>query len=109
MLGAAAISPHDVNTAVTETRRAVTQLGMKTIFLRPNIYVTAFSSMDARFAAAACCAYNDKEGLDLAVLFPTSAMALRTALTITLPLAATGLMAAAIACSARSRPGSSPR
>ena len=33
----AAVSPHDVATAVTETRRAVTSLGMKAIFLRPNI------------------------------------------------------------------------
>jgi hypothetical protein len=38
MFGAAAISPHDVDSAVTETRRAVAQLGMKAIFVRPNIY-----------------------------------------------------------------------
>ena len=38
LFGAAAISPHDVNTAVTETHRAVTQLGMKAVFLRPNVY-----------------------------------------------------------------------
>src|ERR1700752_4235316 len=37
MFGAAAISPHDVDSAVTETRWAVTQLRMKAIFLRPNI------------------------------------------------------------------------
>jgi predicted TIM-barrel fold metal-dependent hydrolase len=37
LFGAAAVSPHDVETAVTETRRAVTTLGMKAIFLRPNI------------------------------------------------------------------------
>jgi predicted TIM-barrel fold metal-dependent hydrolase len=38
MFGAAAVSPHDVETAVVETRRAVTQLGMKAIFIRPNIH-----------------------------------------------------------------------
>jgi len=38
MFGAAAISPHDVESAVSETRRSVTQLRMKAIFLRPNIY-----------------------------------------------------------------------
>src|SRR6266849_3832493 len=38
LFGAAAISPHDVTSAVAETRRAVTQLGMKAIFLRPNIF-----------------------------------------------------------------------
>ncbi len=37
LFGAAAISPHDVGSAVAETRRAVSQLGMKAIFLRPNI------------------------------------------------------------------------
>jgi predicted TIM-barrel fold metal-dependent hydrolase len=37
LFGAAAISPHAVDTAVAETRRAVTTLGMKAIFLRPNI------------------------------------------------------------------------
>jgi predicted TIM-barrel fold metal-dependent hydrolase len=38
MFGAAAISAHEVESAVGETRRAVTQLGMKAVFLRPNIY-----------------------------------------------------------------------
>jgi len=38
MFGAAALSPHDVSSAVTEARRAVRELGMKAIFLRPNIY-----------------------------------------------------------------------
>jgi predicted TIM-barrel fold metal-dependent hydrolase len=38
MFGAAAISPHDVESAVSETRRSVTQLRMKAIFLRPNVY-----------------------------------------------------------------------
>jgi predicted TIM-barrel fold metal-dependent hydrolase len=38
MFGAAAISPHDVASAVAEARRAVRELGMKAIFLRPNIY-----------------------------------------------------------------------
>jgi predicted TIM-barrel fold metal-dependent hydrolase len=38
MFGAAAVSPHDVESAVTETRRAVRQLGMKAIFIRPNIH-----------------------------------------------------------------------
>jgi predicted TIM-barrel fold metal-dependent hydrolase len=38
MFGAAAVSPHDVESAVGETRRAVTQLGMRAIFLRPNTY-----------------------------------------------------------------------
>ena len=38
MFGAAAVSAHEVESAVRETRRAVTQLGMKAIFLRPNIY-----------------------------------------------------------------------
>jgi predicted TIM-barrel fold metal-dependent hydrolase len=37
LFGAAAVSPHDVDSAVAETRRAVVQLGMKAIFLRPNI------------------------------------------------------------------------
>src|SRR3984893_16645440 len=36
LFGAAAISPHDVASAVDETRRAVGELGMKAIFLRPN-------------------------------------------------------------------------
>ena len=38
LFGAAAVSPHDVASAVAETRRAVTELGMKAVFLRPNIY-----------------------------------------------------------------------
>src|SRR5437773_801802 len=38
LFGAAAVSPHDVASAVTEARRAVSELGMKAIFLRPNIY-----------------------------------------------------------------------
>lgn len=38
MFGAAAVSPHDIESAVAETRRAVTELGMKAVFLRPNIY-----------------------------------------------------------------------
>src|SRR5499433_2302731 len=38
MFGAAALSPHDVSSAVAEARRAVRELGMKAIFLRPNIY-----------------------------------------------------------------------
>jgi predicted TIM-barrel fold metal-dependent hydrolase len=38
MFGAAAISPHDVETAVVELRRAVEKLGFKTVFLRPNMY-----------------------------------------------------------------------
>src|SRR5262249_16763473 len=38
LFGAAAVSPHDVPTAVAEARRAVTSLGMKAVFLRPNIY-----------------------------------------------------------------------
>ena len=38
MFGAAAVSPHEVESAVAETRRAVTQLGMKAIFIRPNIH-----------------------------------------------------------------------
>jgi predicted TIM-barrel fold metal-dependent hydrolase len=38
MFGAAAVSPHDVETAVIETRRAVEKLGFKAIFLRPNMY-----------------------------------------------------------------------
>ena len=36
MFGAAAVSPHDVESAVAETRRAVGELGMKAIFLRPE-------------------------------------------------------------------------
>src|SRR5438067_932444 len=38
LFGAACVSPHDVAGAVAETRRAVLELGMKAIFLRPNIY-----------------------------------------------------------------------
>src|SRR5439155_1237573 len=38
LFGAAAVSPHDVGTAVDEPRRAVAELGMKAVFLRPNIY-----------------------------------------------------------------------
>ena len=38
MFGAAAVSPHDVETAVVEARRAVEKLGFKAIFLRPNMY-----------------------------------------------------------------------
>src|ERR1700685_3441322 len=38
MFGAAAVSPHDVETAAAETPRAVLELGMKAAFLRPNIY-----------------------------------------------------------------------
>jgi uncharacterized protein len=38
MFGAAAVSPHDVASAVAEVRRAVTELRMKAVFLRPNIY-----------------------------------------------------------------------
>lgn len=37
LFGAAAVSPHDVTTAVAEARRAVRELGMKAIFMRPNI------------------------------------------------------------------------
>jgi predicted TIM-barrel fold metal-dependent hydrolase len=38
MFGAACVSPHDIERAVAETRRAIGELGMKAIFLRPNIY-----------------------------------------------------------------------
>src|SRR5207302_1389942 len=38
LFGAAAISAHDVASAVAETRRAVGELDMKAVFLRPNIY-----------------------------------------------------------------------
>ena len=38
MFGAAAVSPHDVNTAVAEVERAVKKLEMKAIFLRPNLF-----------------------------------------------------------------------
>jgi predicted TIM-barrel fold metal-dependent hydrolase len=37
MFGAAAVSPHDVPSAVAEVRRAVNELGMKAVFMRPNI------------------------------------------------------------------------
>ena len=37
MYGAAMVSPFDVETAVGEARRGVEELGMKAIFLRPNI------------------------------------------------------------------------
>lgn len=36
MYGAAMVAPHDVSSAVEETRRAVTKLGFKGIFMRPN-------------------------------------------------------------------------
>src|SRR5262249_10858784 len=38
LFGAAAVSPHDVPSAVEEVRRTVNTLGMKAVFLRPNIY-----------------------------------------------------------------------
>lgn len=38
LFGAAAVSPHDVATAVEETKRAVRDLEMKAIFLRPNLF-----------------------------------------------------------------------
>lgn len=38
MFGAAAVSPHDVETAVLEAGRAVKDLAFKAIFLRPNMY-----------------------------------------------------------------------
>ena len=38
MFGAAAISPHDVETAASEIRRSVEKLGFKAVFLRPNMY-----------------------------------------------------------------------
>ena len=38
LFGAAVISPHDIQSAVAETRRAVTELSMKAIFLRPNVF-----------------------------------------------------------------------
>ena len=38
LFGAAAVSPHDVDSAVAETQRAVQDLGMKAIFLRPNLF-----------------------------------------------------------------------
>ena len=36
--GAGIVSPHDVESAVTETRRCVEELGFKAIMLRPNMY-----------------------------------------------------------------------
>lgn len=36
MYGAAMVPPHDVNLAVEETRRAVQELGFKSLFIRPN-------------------------------------------------------------------------
>ncbi len=36
LLGAAMVAPHDVQSAVAETRRTVTQLGFKAIFLAPG-------------------------------------------------------------------------
>ena len=38
MFGAAVISPHDVDMAVAEVNRAVKDLDMKSIFLRPNLF-----------------------------------------------------------------------
>ena len=38
MFGAAALSPHDVETAVIEARRCVRDLGFRAVFLRPNMY-----------------------------------------------------------------------
>jgi predicted TIM-barrel fold metal-dependent hydrolase len=38
MFGAAALSPHDVETAVIEAKRCVKDLGFKAVFLRPNMY-----------------------------------------------------------------------
>ena len=38
MFGAAAVSPHDVETAVAEIRRSVEKLSFKAIFIRPNMY-----------------------------------------------------------------------
>jgi len=38
MFGAAAVSPHDVETAVIEVKRCVKDLGFKAVFLRPNMY-----------------------------------------------------------------------
>lgn len=38
LFGAAVVSPHDVRSAMAEARRAVQELGMKAIFLRPNIF-----------------------------------------------------------------------
>ncbi len=36
MYGAALVAPHDVSSAVAETRRAVKEFGFKSIFVRPN-------------------------------------------------------------------------
>ena len=38
MFGAAAVSPHDVETALAEAKLAVEKLDFKAIFLRPNMY-----------------------------------------------------------------------
>ena len=38
VFGAAAISPHDVESGVVEARRTVEKLGFKSLFLRPNMY-----------------------------------------------------------------------
>ena len=38
VFGAAALSPHDVESAVVEAKRAVEKLSFKAIFLRPNMY-----------------------------------------------------------------------
>ena len=38
LFGAAALSPHDVETAQIEARRAVEKLDFKALFLRPNMY-----------------------------------------------------------------------
>ena len=37
LFGAGHIAPHDVDAAVAETRRCVEELGLKAVFLRPNI------------------------------------------------------------------------
>ena len=38
VFGAAALSPHDVESAQAEARRAVEKLGFKSLFIRPNMY-----------------------------------------------------------------------
>ena len=38
LFGAALISPHDVDLAAIEARRAVQELGMKALFIRPNLH-----------------------------------------------------------------------
>ena len=38
MFGAAAVSPHDIESAVIEARRAIERLEFKAIFLRPNMF-----------------------------------------------------------------------